>query len=158
MSLHIYGKLPGMTPGTSFARLWFTRILAFIRLGRFPFLVGGFILYGLGAVVATYQGAQINWLVYGWGQLVVTATQLMVHYANDYYDMAADRMNQASTMWSGGSRVLIEGHLAPRVAQITANSFALVALIGAGLLVAAEHSLVIFALLFTAIGLSWFYS
>src|SRR5258706_7959840 len=113
-----YGTLRGMATGKRFVRQWFARILAFIRLGRYPFLAGGFILYALGAAIAAYQGAQVNWTLYMWGQVIVTATQLMVHYANDYYDLAADRSNDTATMWSGGSRVLVEGHLSPRIAQI----------------------------------------
>src|SRR5258708_36087840 len=93
-----------------------------------------------------------------WGQVIVTATQLMVHYANDYYDLAADRSNDTATMWSGGSRVLVDGHLSPRIAQITAIGCGLVALIGSSLLVVATHNLVLFLLLFTAIVLAWFYS
>src|SRR5258708_34938218 len=152
-----YGTLRGMATGKRFVRQWFARILAFIRLGRYPFLAGGFILYGLGAAIAAYQGAQLDWAVYLWGQVIVTATQLMVHYANDYYDLAADHANHSSTMWSGGSRILVDGHLSPRIAQITAICCAFVALIGSSLLVVVSHNLVLFLLLFTAIILAWFY-
>ena len=42
---------------------------------------------------------------------MVTAFQLMTHYANDYFDYDADRANQTPTRWSGGSRVLVAGEL-----------------------------------------------
>ena len=84
-------------------------MLAFIKLGRPLFLGGGFVMYGLGAALAAYAGARIDWALYAWGQLAVTATQLMTHYSNDYFDVAADRANRTPTRWSGGSRVLAEG-------------------------------------------------
>jgi len=139
-------------------RVWTAYTIDFIRLGRFPFLTGGFILYALGAIIAAYEGAKVNWLVYICGQIIVTATQLMVHYANDYYDLAADRLNRISTMWSGGSRVLVDGELPPRVAQITAIGCGLIALIGSVLLIVADQNIMIGLLLFPAIILSWFYS
>ncbi len=54
------------------------------------------------------------------GQLCVTAAQLGTHYANDYFDLAADRANRTPTSWSGGSRVLPDGVLSPVVALRTA--------------------------------------
>ena len=51
----------------------------------------------------------------------MTSFQLMTHYANDYFDLEADRANQTPTTWSGGSRVLPAGELSPRVALIAAS-------------------------------------
>jgi 1,4-dihydroxy-2-naphthoate polyprenyltransferase len=92
-------------------RLWSVALL-----GRPHFLVGGFLFYGLGAATAVYAGAILSWPLYLWGQLAVTLIQWMTHYANDYFDLAADRANRHATAWSGGSRVLVGGHLPPAVA------------------------------------------
>jgi 1,4-dihydroxy-2-naphthoate octaprenyltransferase len=62
------------------------RIYSFIRLGRPLFLLGGFVLYGLGAAVAVAQGRTFEPSVYLLGQAVVAAFQLMTHYANDFFD------------------------------------------------------------------------
>jgi 1,4-dihydroxy-2-naphthoate octaprenyltransferase len=40
----------------------------------------------------------------------------MTHYANDFFDLSADRANSTPTKWSGGSRVLVSGELSPRTA------------------------------------------
>src|SRR6185312_13522547 len=96
------------------------RAVAFVKLGRPQFLVGGFVLYGLGASLAAAGGAPLDGWRYGWGQLCVTATQLMTHYANDYFDLEADRANRTPTRWSGGSRVLPDGALRPGVALAAA--------------------------------------
>ena len=89
---------------------------AFIKLGRPKFLVGGFVFYGLGAALAVAAGAPFDAARFAWGQLVVTAAQLMTHYANDFFDLEADRANRTPTRWSGGSRILPDGALPPGVA------------------------------------------
>lgn len=104
----------------------FAAIAAFIRLGRPVFLGGGFLLFGLGAAIAAWRGHPIDGGRYALGQLVVTALQLMTHYANDYFDRDCDRANTTPTRWSGGSRVLANGELAPRVALIAASVLAVI--------------------------------
>jgi 1,4-dihydroxy-2-naphthoate octaprenyltransferase len=101
---------------------------AFVKLGRPLFLGGGFVMYGLGAALAVYAGAHLDWARYAWGQLAVTAIQLATHYSNDFFDVAADRANTTPTRWSGGSRVLAEGALPPAVALITALVLSAIAL------------------------------
>src|SRR5262245_35998443 len=71
----------GAVAVSRFAQVW-----AFVRLGRPLFLGGGFVLYGLGAAVAAAHGVRLNVALYALGQAVVTALQLMTHYANDYFD------------------------------------------------------------------------
>jgi 1,4-dihydroxy-2-naphthoate octaprenyltransferase len=110
------------------ARPGFGRVLAFIKLGRPLFLGGGFVMYGLGAALAVYGGAHLDWTRYLWGQLAVTSIQLMTHYSNDYFDVAADRANQTPTRWSGGSRVLVDGTLPPGAALAAAFVLTAVAL------------------------------
>src|SRR4051812_44055840 len=94
-------------------------VLAFVKLGRPLFLMGGLLLYALGAAVAAHAGAVLDGGRYLAGQLGVTAFQLMTHYANDYFDFEADVANLTPTRWSGGSRVLLGGVL-PRGAALVA--------------------------------------
>jgi 1,4-dihydroxy-2-naphthoate octaprenyltransferase len=107
------------------------RVVYFLRLGRPLFLTGGFVLHGLGVAMALYDGAELNWRVLLWTQIAITAVQMMTHYSNDYFDLAADKANTTPTRWSGGSRILAEGLLQPRVALITAVTMAVVALFAA---------------------------
>ncbi|HLY27497.1 MAG TPA: prenyltransferase [Aggregatilineales bacterium] len=135
------------------------RLVAFIRLGRYLFLAGGFVFYGLGAAVALYLGVPINLKTYLWGQAIVTATQLMVHYSNDYFDLDSDGLNIAPTAWSGGSRVLLENLFSPRVALITALALGTSALVLLITLVIVEHpSPAVPILAVSALILSWSYS
>lgn len=100
----------------------------YLRLGRPLFLAGGFLLYGLGALIALTSGVSLHIEALLWGQLAVTSIQLMTHYSNDYFDLAADRANPNPTRWSGGSRVLPDGYLNPRIALGTAVIFGVAAL------------------------------
>src|SRR3954451_1505582 len=105
------------------------------------------------------MGMAINWIVYAAGQVIVTATQLMVHYSNDYFDIEADRANPTPTAWSGGSRVLPNGYLSPRVAYATAVCLALIAMAGSVLLTLTAHpGPLALPMLLLAVFLSWFYS
>jgi 1,4-dihydroxy-2-naphthoate octaprenyltransferase len=138
----------------SVRRLWL-----FIRLGRFPFLVGGFVLHGLGVAAALYSGARLDVSALVWGQVAITATQLMTHYANDYFDLAADQANTTPTNWSGGSRVLPDGGLSPQTALITALVLALLTIVATLVLaLVVRPGLFTFALLLLALALAWFYS
>jgi 1,4-dihydroxy-2-naphthoate polyprenyltransferase len=89
-------------------------LLAFVRLSRPLFLYGGVAGVALGAAVAAFAGRRLDLATYGWAQLLVTAFQLMVHYANDYYDRDGD-LASVRTPWSGGSGVIASGAL-PRSA------------------------------------------
>jgi len=96
-----------------------TTLLAFVRLTRPLFLLGGVVGVALGAAVAAWSGHRLDGVTYLWIQALVSAFQLMVHYANDYFDRAGDVFAQR-TAWSGGSGVLTSGALHPRVALIAA--------------------------------------
>lgn len=93
--------------------------MAFVRLTRPLFLYGGFAGVALGAAVAAWSGHRLDAATYLWAQALVTSFHLMVHYANDYFDRECDA-GARRTAWSGGSGVLVDGTLAPRVALIAA--------------------------------------
>lgn len=111
---------------------------AVVRLGRPIFLLGGFALYGLGALAAARRGHAFDLGTFALGQLAVSSIQLMTHYANDYFDYEADKANETPTRWSGGSRVLVNGELPRRAALQAALAVGAVAPL-AGLLLLLRH-------------------
>jgi 1,4-dihydroxy-2-naphthoate octaprenyltransferase len=134
------------------------KLLALIRLGRPLFLGGGFILFALGAAIAHLTGHPIDVPRYALGQAAVTAFQLMTHYANDYFDYAADRANATPTQWSGGSRVLANDELPRGVALVAALVLAAIGcVVGALLYVRTEDARVAVTLIAMAV-LAWEYS
>jgi 1,4-dihydroxy-2-naphthoate octaprenyltransferase len=150
---------PAVALSAALPCLSLSRVRAFVRLGRPIFLVGGVVLYGVGAAVAHFRGFHLDWQRFAWGQLAVSSIQAMTHYANDFFDLEADRANRTPTRWSGGSRVLPNGELVPRVALIAAAALAAVALIATltlYFLLAAESSAAM--ALVGALVLAWSYS
>ncbi|HKO51454.1 MAG TPA: prenyltransferase [Polyangiaceae bacterium] len=135
------------------------QVIAFLKLGRPQFLIGGFSMFGLGGALAAVHGTPIDWVRYGWGQGFVTAVQWMTHYANDYFDLEADRANSTPTRWSGGSRVLVSGTVAPRVSLATSLVLAGVSL-GAALKLAGlpDGPRYLLPLSLLILTLSWCYS
>ena len=134
------------------------KLLSLTRLARPLFLVGGFVFYALGVAIARYEGVALHVAALLWGQLAVTAAQLMTHFANDTFDLAADRANATPTRWSGGSRVLVEGLLPARVGLGVALACGAVALLAVGGVWLAGASGWAVALLLASIVLAWFYS
>ncbi|UCG24013.1 MAG: prenyltransferase [Chloroflexota bacterium] len=131
----------------------------YLRLGRPLFLLGGILLHGLGVVMALYSGVKLDIATLLWTQIAITAIQLMTHYSNDYYDLAADEANTSPTRWSGGSQILAKGLLPPQVALITAMTMAVVALFAAlWLVVVLETGPLTMPLILLAGILGWSYS
>ncbi len=95
-------------------------VFLFVRLSRPHFLLGGLLLYGLGASIAGYFGRSIDVGSYMIGQALVTSIQLMTHYLNEYYDAELDRNNETRTLFSGGSGALGPEGLPRKVAIYSA--------------------------------------
>jgi 1,4-dihydroxy-2-naphthoate polyprenyltransferase len=133
------------------------RLPALIRLGRPLFLVGGFVMFALGAVIAARAGHAIDPLRYALCQLAVTAFQLMTHYANDYFDYFADVANSTPTRWSGGSRVLPDGELPRHVALEAALAVASVGMLATVAIAACGGGIPALTLVAIAV-LAWEYS
>lgn len=131
----------------------------FLRLGRPLHLAGGFVFNGLGISVAVYMGLSVDWTAALLCQVIITATQLMTHYSNDYFDQDADAATQTPTRWSSGSRVLPDGLMAPRAALVAALVCGAVAMSAtAGLLLTGTTTGLTGVLFVLSILLAWSYS
>jgi 1,4-dihydroxy-2-naphthoate polyprenyltransferase len=135
------------------------RVGYFIRLGRPLHLVGGFVFHGLGITIALFLGTTVDWMTVVWCQVAISATQLMTHYSNDYFDQDADAANLTPTRWASGSRVLSNGLLHPRTALSAALFFGSMALVATAVLTTLVPApLFTLGLLLSAIFLAWNYS
>jgi 1,4-dihydroxy-2-naphthoate octaprenyltransferase len=135
------------------------QIYYYIRLGRPLFLLGGILLHGLGALAALSTGESLDLAVLIWGQIAITAIQIMTHYSNDYFDLAADAANSSPTRWSGGSRILPDGLINPQIALATAIASGLVGLFAAfWLAFVLKTGPLTLPILFAALVLAWSYS
>jgi 1,4-dihydroxy-2-naphthoate polyprenyltransferase len=134
-----------------------SKIWNFIKLTRAVFLLGGFLLYALGAVAAVKSGAVFNGSAYLLGQIVVTSSQLMAQYLNEYYDIEADRLAKANRTWfSGGSGILAEGVVSPVAVLAAARICAVIAVL-TGILASIQSPWMMPVVLLSLLG-SWSYS
>jgi 1,4-dihydroxy-2-naphthoate octaprenyltransferase len=92
----------------------------FFKLSRPVFLLGGALLFGLGAAIASFLGYTIDLARYLLGQGMITFIQLMTQYLNEYYGASTDRENPNRTPFSGGSGVLGPDGLPRQVALYAA--------------------------------------
>ncbi len=127
--------------------------LAFGRLSRPHFLLGGVLLHGLGAAFA--QSFDLRPFVIG--QVMVTTTQLTAHYANEYGDREADRAIVNRTFFSGGSGAIPEGRIQPSIALRAGQVTSLIAA-GSAIALAAIGAPAAGLVVIPALTISWFYS
>jgi 1,4-dihydroxy-2-naphthoate octaprenyltransferase len=123
----------------------------FIQLSRPHFLVGGVLMFGLGAATAGSVAAA-GYVV---GQAMVTCAQVTAHFVNEFADVEPDRDVRNRTWFSGGSGVLV-GRLAPVVAWRAALVSSTLAVMLAGALVVRSPAAAGLGLL--ALLVSWGYS
>lgn len=108
----------------------------FVRLSRPLFLGGGFLLYGLGAAIASYLDFAVDAGTYLVGQALVTLVQMMTQYLNEYFDAPADLNNSSRTPLTGGSGAIGPDRLPRNVALYAAIfSLGLAAVVATGSLV-----------------------
>ncbi len=74
----------------------------FVIVSRAHFLAGGMLHYGVGAAVVWYQSGSLSLPALAAGQAIVTLSQLMTHYLNEYWDQEVDALSRR-TFFSGGS-------------------------------------------------------
>lgn len=115
----------------------FDKLRLILRMGRLHFLIFGFLLYLLGFLLAAFSEHNFDLTKFFFGYIPFSFAHLSVSFSNDYYDQQSDKTS-SRTMFSGGSRVLVEHpHL-----QITALKIAVM------LLVLSAISLILFTISF----------
>ncbi len=132
------------------------RVVAFVRLSRAEFLLGGVVAVALGSSVAAYERGAFDWPAYAWVQFTLLAIHTMTHYANEYFDRETDAL-AVRTPYSGGSGILVDGALPPLAALVGAFAFGLCGLAGLAALAALGKGVAV-AIGLTIVPLAWIYS
>lgn len=78
-----------------------------IKMGRPHVLVGNFLLFTMGALLAVLLNAQFNLIQFILGYSILLTAHLSVHYSNDYFDFETDQYNIPNTI-SKGRGILVE--------------------------------------------------
>lgn len=133
------------------------RLRKIIKLGRLPFLLGGFLTFSAGALLAFILNGNLSWDRFFLGYVVLLFAHLSASYSNDYFDWEADHYNQPTT-FAGGSGVLVED---PDLRDFS-KRFSLL-LIALSLLCAFIFNFLFSSILFLILAvfsnlLSWYYS
>lgn len=121
-------------------------------LSRPHFLLGGALLYALGAII----GGEVDVAPYLLGQGMVTSGQVTAHFVNEYGDIEFDRFITRRTLFSGGSGVLASGRLSPGVALRAAQATTGLTLLLAGAVITISPTAATIGLV--ALAVSWSYS
>ncbi|MFX0592790.1 prenyltransferase [Melissospora conviva] len=131
-----------------------SRWRALLRLARLQFLLYNLLPVGLAVSVSVHQGYPLDLTWYAVAQVFAWTVHVMTHYCNEYFDLEADRANVYFTPWTGGSRALVDGAVAP-IVSLGAGFV----LFGASMfLVAVMPSWQARVLATAAVLLAWFYT
>lgn len=91
---------------------------AWWKLSRVPFLSVGLFPLILGFVLAWRWGYWGPFGIYLLAAVTVVLIMWMTYYLGEWNDLQGDRLNQKFNRFSGGSRILVEGALSPRVSLL----------------------------------------
>lgn len=137
---------------------WPVRLTAWMKASRLTSQSYIFLPLLFGQACYFHMSQKIDWFLFLLLHLFGLCNQLYIVYANDYADRETDQHNKTFNMFSGGSRVLIDGDLSP--SQLKNGAFlmaGLCLLFGAVVTLAYERWLAIPIVLF-ALSLLWAYS
>ena len=87
-----------------------------LKAMRVPFLTATIIPVALGSAVALYDTGKFMWIKFSLAMLGAIFVHIGTNLANDYFDhlSGCDKANPNPTPFSGGSRVIQEGLIAPK--------------------------------------------
>ncbi len=78
-----------------------------IIIGRPQILVGNFLLFSMGAMLAVLFNAEFILSKFILGYSILFTAHLAVHYSNDYFDVEVDKYNKPNAI-SGGKGILVK--------------------------------------------------
>jgi len=129
---------------------------AWVQAARLPSQMYIFWPLLLGQALA--MGAGFSWEIVLVCHFYGLASQLYIVFANDVADMATDRRNFTFTLFSGGSRVLVEGLLSRRQLARAALFCALLSALAGVFLGIRHHNWLPLPFILFGLGLLWAYS
>jgi 4-hydroxybenzoate polyprenyltransferase len=87
------------------------KFLAWLRITRLQFYPMTWLAYTLGSVAYSAAAGKLNLVFYFLGYLLLFLIELCTILANEYFDYPSDLKNTNFSMFTGGTRVLVQGHL-----------------------------------------------
>ena len=87
------------------------KFLAWLRITRLQFYPMTWLAYTMGSVAYSAVSGKLNLVTYLLGYLILFLIELCTILANEYFDYPSDRNNPNFSIFTGGTRVLVEGQL-----------------------------------------------
>lgn len=107
---------------------------SWLKIARLQFYPMAWVAYTLGAVAARAEFNSFDARVYWIGYAGLFLIELCAVLANEYYDIGTDRINKNAGLFTGGTRMLVEGKI--RVKNIKwVICTAILAIFGTGALI-----------------------
>jgi 1,4-dihydroxy-2-naphthoate octaprenyltransferase len=133
-------------------------LILIVRMGRFRFLIAGFLLFSMGALFAVSRGAVFDPERFVLGYLVMGLGHLSVSYGNDFFDRESDRFGTPSAIAGGSGVLLAHPELAGAAYRLAV--LLVIASLGAGMLYCVLYGAPLAFLAFVIAGnlLGWYYS
>ena len=133
-------------------------IYKIIKLGRPQYLVGDFLLFTMGALIAIILNADFILSKFVLGYIVLFTAHLSVHYSNDYFDANVDQLTSPTAI-SGGSGILVENPELKDLSKLLAIIIMIFSIsLTAVLTVIYHYPVTFFLFLFFGNMLAWFYT
>ncbi len=117
----------------------FIKIIPWIKIIRLQFYPMAFIAYGLGAAAAYSAFGIFNPIVFALGYLTLFLIEICSVLSNEYYDYDTDRINKNASIFTGGSRMLVEGKIKPGQVRAAIKLVISLIIISAAVLAAASR-------------------
>ena len=85
--------------------------VAWLKITRLQFYPMTWLAYTMGAVAYSATSGKLNIVLYLCGYLILFLIELCTILANEYFDYPSDLKNDNFSMFTGGTRVLVQGDL-----------------------------------------------
>jgi 1,4-dihydroxy-2-naphthoate octaprenyltransferase len=104
------------------------KIIAWLKIARLQFYLMALVAYSMGAAAAFVTIHSIDLRVYWLGYILLFLIELCTVLVNEYNDYDTDRLNTNYSIFTGGTRIIVEGKLTFREVRI--GIYSVLALIG----------------------------
>jgi len=133
-------------------------VFKIIKLGRLKYLIGDFLLFTMGALLAILFNAEFVLGKFVLGYAILFTAHLSVHYSNDYFDANVDK-HTSPTAISGGSGILVENPELKEFAKwFSIGIMSLSITLTAAFTVIFKYPITFFLFLLFGNMLAWFYT
>jgi 1,4-dihydroxy-2-naphthoate octaprenyltransferase len=104
------------------------KIIAWLKIARLQFYLMAWVAYSMGAAAAFITTHSVNLRVYWLGYILLFLIELCTVLVNEYNDYDTDRLNTNYSIFTGGTRVIVEGKLS--FGEVRIGIYSVLALIG----------------------------